>query len=307
MPSWYKTFLMLPWAPGKMQKSTIISMMEKRSVAGVDQLADIEKLTTEYPYCATFQILKAIGLKEQDDIAFKTQLNIAAIYASDRSKVYDYLIRPQILRSVSHSEEPEMIASDLPDAAAGKMQTKPEEFGIIPLKKESDQLSQSPNPPLSETIHLSEEPMEDQIMREAMMQIGELEVSHNLENIDRTEAEISEESKEAVLFSDWLMQLETRRKPRSKRSETQVLMEKFIQDTPQISPVKKAFFSPSQMGKLSLMEDDSFVTETLAKIYERQGDFKKAAKAYQNLGLKYPEKSIYFAALQKQAEENSKN
>jgi len=283
-------------------------MMEKCSVTGVDQLAGIEKLIIEYPYCATFQILKAIGLKEQDDIAFKTQLNIAAIYASDRSKVYDYLIRPQILRSVLHSEEQEMIASDLPDAAAGKMQTKPEEFGIIPLKIGSDQLIQSPNTPHSETIHLSEEPIEDQIMREAMMQIGELEVSHNFERYDPTEAaETYEEPKSAVLFSDWLMQLETRRKPRSKTSETQVLIEKFIQDTPQISPVKKAFFSPSQMGKLSLMEDDSFVTETLAKIYERQGDFKKAAKAYQNLGLKYPEKSIYFAALQKQAEENSKN
>ena len=51
------------------------------------------------------------------------------------------------------------------------------------------------------------------------------------------------------------------------------------------------------------MEDDSFVTETLAKIYEKQGDYKKAARAYKNLSLKYPEKRTYFAALQKKAEE----
>lgn len=279
-------------------------MMEKRTVTGVDQLTGIEKLTTEYPYCATFQILKAIGLKEHDDIGFRNQLNMAAIYASDRSKVYDYLVRPQVLKSVSKNEESEVINSTQIDTTGS--QPKPEPEDITTYDEEESEVKNKTEPPVSSTIYLSEEPMEDQIMREAMMQIGELEATHDLVKLDSKE-ELIEKPIVAERFSDWLLQLENRRKPKTQTSETQSLIEKFIQDTPQISPVKKAFFSPVHMGKLSLMEDESFVTETLAKIYERQGDYKKAARAYQNLGLKYPEKSIYFAALQKQAEENLKN
>ncbi len=38
-----------------------------------------------------------------------------------------------------------------------------------------------------------------------------------------------------------------------------------------------------------------FVTETLAKIYLRQGMYKQAILAYEKLSLKYPEKNTYFA------------
>jgi len=42
-------------------------------------------------------------------------------------------------------------------------------------------------------------------------------------------------------------------------------------------------------------EAPEVVTETLAKIYTRQGMYKQAIQAYEKLSLKYPKKNIYFA------------
>ena len=39
-----------------------------------------------------------------------------------------------------------------------------------------------------------------------------------------------------------------------------------------------------------------FVTETLARIYAKQGLYKDAILAYEKLSLKFPEKNIYFAS-----------
>ncbi|WKZ66218.1 MAG: tetratricopeptide repeat protein [Flavobacteriales bacterium] len=81
------------------------------------------------------------------------------------------------------------------------------------------------------------------------------------------------------------------------------LIDRFIRQEPSAIPPKPAFFTPQQAAKKSLDDTAGLVTETLARIYEQQGNMAKAIDAYRRLALKYPEKAAYFAALQKKLEE----
>lgn len=79
----------------------------------------------------------------------------------------------------------------------------------------------------------------------------------------------------------------------------QQLMDRFIQlDTPPPPKQRAEFFKPQQTAKRSL-QDDGLVSETLARIHEKQGNFAKAIEVYDRLAAKHPEKSVYFAALSK--------
>ncbi|MDR0537053.1 MAG: hypothetical protein LBH04_03255 [Tannerellaceae bacterium] len=51
---------------------------------------------------------------------------------------------------------------------------------------------------------------------------------------------------------------------------------------------------PQRMGEYA-PTDDSYFTETLAKVYIRQRKYAKALETIKNISLKYPQKNIYFA------------
>ena len=72
------------------------------------------------------------------------------------------------------------------------------------------------------------------------------------------------------------------------------LIDSFITANPHIKPVGEA----SDVETVVLDNTnvtDSIFTESLAKIYIKQGQYDKAIRIFEKLNLKYPEKSIYFA------------
>jgi hypothetical protein len=73
------------------------------------------------------------------------------------------------------------------------------------------------------------------------------------------------------------------------------LIDRFIQEEPQITRGRAVEYSSGNLAKESLEENFNLVTETMAKLYIKQGKIDKARKAYRKLMELFPEKSIYFA------------
>jgi hypothetical protein len=160
--------------------------------------------------------------------------------------------------------------------------------------------------------------MQQEIMVEAIHSTFELEVddkipsveelkTFRLDPIEEAVAPVTEEKvqEEIVVtgmemsFSQWVQ--EVNRKVPSQLPKTALstdsLVEQFIKDEPRLNVKKSGFYNPVNMAKKSVQESDEFITETLARIYAKQGNHFKAIRAYQKLSLKFPEKTAYFAAL----------
>ena len=110
------------------------------------------------------------------------------------------------------------------------------------------------------------------------------------------------DTEEKHSFSEWLKL--SKAKPIKRKEETTKqdqtlddkleLIEQFVAKE-RTKPKKEEFFSPINQAKKSMEDQMTFVTETLARVYLEQGHYEKAKLAYQQLSLKYPEKSSFFA------------
>jgi len=80
-----------------------------------------------------------------------------------------------------------------------------------------------------------------------------------------------------------------------KITEGDDLISNFIKKQPQIKPPKNEDRN-IDISTESIQEDSELLSETLIKVYIKQGLFKKAIESYHKLSLKYPEKNVYFAS-----------
>jgi len=298
---------------------------------------ELDKYISQYPQISIFQSLRAKLFQLNNDPNYQIQLKKSAVFAPDRKKLYHFIIQPEIAKKIKKVElelesEPALINESPLNSETDQETTKNE---IIAAKEEIEETIEHKKIPsplekysnkkivVPSKDELARKQLEREIMQHAISSsiildaeslILEEPESTSEENLESNKVEISKEDFEKFGLLDWLKANEEEKsEKKTPQKNTKDLISNFIRKVPQkitsapekqtlieINRPKHEFFSPENMAKLSLMENEDLVTETLAKIYAQQGNLAKARKAYDKLSLKFPEKSDYFARLKKE-------
>ncbi len=242
-----------------------------------DTVKEVEQLVADYPYFAIGQALLAVAYQNAGDDRYKGQLRHTAAIMPNRDKLRLFTL-----------------------IARHRWESKPEMRALPDEMPPTDNVFSSMQ---------SIEPKEEQstgIIREKVFIIPEIDLSGSHEELSAEMALLEEKRKSLdelkAIIAKRLKELEAEKQRKEsepekpKKLSRKELIDKFILENPSISRPKAEFYNPISVAQNSIIDQENIVSETLAKIYEKQGYFEKAISIYEKLGLKYPEKSRYFAA-----------
>ena len=256
-----------------MQAQDFHTLLKNATALNEEQLRDLQHIIEKYPYFQSAYLPLLRHYYSNNHIDFEDTLKLTVVYSSDRNKVRNYLRQqentalPAITKPVISITESNYITASASD----------------PL------LDQLNHQILSEAVNFS--------LQQEVEEISKMPVQESL-----IEKEIAPNDTKQN-FYDWLSKPKEEPKQKLKYEH---LIDKFLTNQPRIVP-KKEFFSPINMARKSVEEDTTIVSETLANLYVQQGHYSKALKAFEQLSLKFPKKSTYFAARIHQIEELKKN
>ena len=224
-----------------------------------ESLYDLRSLIALYPYYQTARLLLLQNLYILHDPSFNEELRNAALYISDRRVIFNLI-------EAAHYQ--------LPSA-------KTEDRVISGEKSSKDK---------NRTISLIDNFL-DSIPEEEFKEDKEKRRKPTLADA-------------AIDYVSYLLEIENEEGRGKEKSDTpqmkgQSLIDNFIyneggkiqlKDLPDFTPNTEE--DPTTKEK---DDDEGYFTETLAKIYIRQGRYNKALEIIQRLNLNYPKKNAYFA------------
>jgi len=278
-----------------MDPSDIIRLLNTDHYAPAN-LEEVNDLCRNFPEFNLAHMLK-VRIRESLGQDKEKELKVAAVYSSDRKKLYQLVTG--VTKPMVSGTEPEVV-TDEPGGI---------EFADAPYVH-ADVIIEQHAP------YASPEPEGELLELEDTLDSGESFVLDTSED-DTSEDDTSEKvTPEDELSSENLIQAMVKSESEMEESLSQA------SDTPVIDVVEKeeapsvgnnliVDFIMGDQGPIradrkttlkgdvslsSIREHDGFITDTLAKIYVKQGLLAKAIYAYEKLSLKYPEKSAYFAA-----------
>jgi tetratricopeptide (TPR) repeat protein len=167
--------------------------------------------------------------------------------------------------------------------------------------------------PLQETTPAFNQSIEQETGPELFKNLVQDQISRNSSKVQLRNTDIADAPKNPQSFSEWLasynqskdLQPEDSSLNEIQRNQKKELLDRIIKENPGPIRVKKdKFFTAEDSAKSSLLEHEDLVSETLARIYESQGNLLKAIRSYEILVLRNPEKSSYFSEQIKRLKNN---
>ena len=267
-----------------------------------EDLAALDLILKKYPYFQSARALQLKGLKNQESFLYNDALKLTAAHTTDRDILFEYItsekfiqneISQTILQHDASIEEIKVVSENVSEQINLEIEKQ--------LKAERQKAENILNPELFQRKIASVEGLAEK-------------KAENPEVILQPDKPLEFTKSDTHSFSEWLKL--TKAKPIERDSESLEtvadtsaqdekerkfeLIDKFIQERPKIIPSETTSNSTKKEESKNLttaytQPSESLMTETLAKVYLQQKNYKKAIQAYKILILKNPEKSGFFA------------
>jgi len=284
----------------------------------------VKSIIDEFPYFQSARAIYLKGLKNGNSFKYNQELKTTAAYTTDRSILFDFItseifiqneISEFIKQNTAHLKDIEI---EFEDISVNKRvlideylkQQITETSGVLDPTLFKPKENTTPALDVSESI----QPESEITKQEDISSTNVLELGKPLEFNKR----------ETHSFNEWLKLTRFTPVERSDTPEEVVtktestsnldkikkfeLIEKFISESPRINPTSVST-TKANLAEAQMIQPEALMTETLARIYVEQKNYKKAIQSYKILSLKYPEKSSLFAnqikALEQLQEQNN--
>ena len=286
-----------------MNTETYTSLLANPQQLTKEQLKELNAIIATYPYFQSARALQLKGLKNENSFLYNDALKVTAAYTTDRDILFDYItsetfaqdeISGRILEQSDAVRQIEVVSENISEALSLELDKQ--------MKVEMQKAEAILDPALferkeEEIAKISEEVSPENTLEETTTELA-------------TDTPLAFGKADTHSFGEWLKLTKAQpieriaeiekpeapqpAAPQDARERKYELIEKFIQERPKIKP-EKTNEKKENLAKPYTQVSDSLMTETLAKVYLQQKNYKKAIQDYKILILKNPEKSGFFA------------
>jgi hypothetical protein len=298
-----------------MNTETYTYLLANPSSVKKDQLEGLTTVIEKYPYFQSARALQLKGLKNENSFLYNDALKLTAAYTTDRDILFEYItsetfiqneISELILQQSDAVKEMDVVSENLSEQVSLEIDRQ--------LKAEMKKAEAILNPDLFERKVASVVKISESIDVISEKKPSIAKETEDIEKGSEENLKIDEplpfSKTDTHSFGEWLKltratpidrQKETPKPKETSRTSSQEakdrkfqLIDKFIQDRPKMEP-KTGSKKNKNLAKPYTQYPDTLMTETLAKVYLQQKNYKKAVQAYKILILKNPKKSGFFA------------